>query len=143
MTLIDSLTAISRLSFAWSSERPEAFSERSGKRDLRGAYGLHAREKCSWLLHLQQARSINIITLGILETATDNFGKVEHRLQMEGSRTSRELPGIIDQIITMNWIKTGDDVFRAFICTAPNPWGTQRKIAPAVSIKSSSPISAN
>jgi energy-coupling factor transporter ATP-binding protein EcfA2 len=49
----DSLTAISRLSFGWASQQPEAFSERSGKRDLRGAYGLHAREMIAWLMHLQ------------------------------------------------------------------------------------------
>jgi hypothetical protein len=119
---IDSLTAISRLSFAWASERPEAFSS-SGKRDLRGAYGLHAREMCAWLLNLQQARSINIVLLAILETATDDFGRIEHRLQMEGSRTGRELPGIIDELITMQWVKFGDDTpIRAFVCTAPNPW---------------------
>ena len=39
---IDSITAAGRLCFAWASQQPEAFSERSGKRDLRGAYGLHA-----------------------------------------------------------------------------------------------------
>ena len=121
---IDSITAISRLSFAWSSERPEAFSERSGKRDLRGAYGLHAREMCAWLLHLQHARAINVVFLGILETITDDFNRTEHRLQMEGSRTSRELPAVVDQIITMHWIKFGDEApVRAFVCSAPNPWG--------------------
>jgi hypothetical protein len=110
------------LSFAWSSERPEAFSS-SGKRDLRGAYGLHARELCSWLLHLQQARAVNVVFLGILETVTDDFGRIEHRLQMEGSRTSRELPAIVDQVITYHWIDFGDGVLtRAFICVSPNQW---------------------
>ena len=89
-------------------EQPEAYSERSGKRDLRGAYGLHAREMCAWLMHLQQARAVNVVFLGILETATDDFGRTEHRLQMEGSRTSRELPAVVDQVITMQWIDFGD-----------------------------------
>jgi hypothetical protein len=120
---IDSLTRISALSFAWASQQPEAFSERSGKRDLRSAYGLHAREMLAWLLHLQQARTINIVLIGILETVTDEFNRTEHRLQIEGSRASRELPAIVDQIVTMHWVDFSDGkLTRAFICTSPNPW---------------------
>jgi hypothetical protein len=119
----DSLTAIGRLCFGWSSQQPEAFSDRSGKRDLRGAYGLHAREMCAWLTHLQQARWANVVLLGILETVTDEFNKAEHRLQLEGSRAPRELPAIVDQVLSMNWVRFGDDApIRAFVCTAPNPW---------------------
>jgi hypothetical protein len=120
---IDSLTAVGRLCFAWASQQPEAFSERSGKRDLRGAYGLHAREMCAWLMHLQQARAVNVVFLGILETVTDDYNRIEHRLQLEGARTGRELPAVVDQVITMHWIDFGDGVLtRAFICTTPNPW---------------------
>lgn len=119
----DSLTAAGRLCFDWASRQPEAFSERSGKRDLRGAYGLHAREMCAWLLHLQQARALNIVLIGILETITDDFNRTEHRLQMEGARVSRELPAIIDAVISMHWVNFGDDkLTRSFICTSPNPW---------------------
>src|SRR5262249_34236398 len=52
----DSLTAMSRLSFTWAEQQPEAFSERTGKKDLRGAYGLHGREMIALLNHLQHAR---------------------------------------------------------------------------------------
>jgi hypothetical protein len=76
---VDSLTAVGRLCFAWSSQQPEAFSERSGKRDLRGAYGLHAREMVAWLMHLQQARAVSAVALGILETVTDDYNRTEHR----------------------------------------------------------------
>jgi hypothetical protein len=121
---IDSITAVGRSSFAWACQQPEAFSDRSGKKDLRGAYGLHAREMISWLLHLQQASGLNIVFVGILETVTDDFNRTEHRLQLEGSRTGRELPGIVDQVVTMNWISMGADaaLTRALICTAPNQW---------------------
>jgi AAA domain len=121
---IDSITAAGRLCFNWASQQPEAFSERSGKRDLRGAYGLHAREMLGWLMHLQQARAVNVVLLGILETVTDEFNHVEHRLQMEGARVARELPAIVDQVLTMNWISFGEDsaLTRAFICTSPNQW---------------------
>ena len=120
---IDSITAAGRLCFAWSSQQPEAVSERTGKRDLRGAYGLHAREMLAWLMHLQQARAVNVVFLGILETVTDDYNRTEHRLQLEGARTSRELPGVIDEVITYHWVDFGDGVLtRAFICTAPNKW---------------------
>jgi hypothetical protein len=120
---IDSLTAVGRLCFAWASQQPEAFSDRTGKRDLRGSYGLHAREMVAWLMHLQQARAVNVVFLGILETVTDDYNRTEHRLQLEGARTSRELPAVVDQVITYNWIDFGDGALtRAFVCTTPNPW---------------------
>jgi hypothetical protein len=125
---IDSLTAVGRLCFAWESQQPESFSERSGKRDLRGAYGLHAREMVAWLMHLQQARAVNVVFLGVLETVTDDYNRTEHRLQLEGARTGRELPAVVDQVITMHWIDFGDGVpTRAFVCTAPNKWAYPAK----------------
>jgi hypothetical protein len=125
---IDSLTAVGRLCFQWASQQPEAFSDRSGKRDLRGAYGLHARQMLGWLLHLQQARTVNVCFLGILETIVDDYGRTEHRLQHEGARTSRELPGVIDEVITYNWTNFGDGTLtRSFVCTTPNQWGYPAK----------------
>lgn len=119
---VDSITAIGRLCFGWCCQQPEAFSDR-GKRDLRGGYGLHAREMLAWLLHLQQARAANVVLVGILETVTDEFNRTETRLQLEGARTWRELPGIVDQVVSYQWIDFGDGVLtRSFICTAPNPW---------------------
>jgi hypothetical protein len=74
-------------------------------------------------MQLQQARAVNVVLLGILESVADEFNKIEHRLQLEGSRAPRELPAIVDQIITMQWVKfDGDAPVRAFVCTSPNPW---------------------
>jgi hypothetical protein len=98
---IDSITAVGRLCFTWSSQQPEALSG-GGRKDLRATYGLHAREKIAWLLHLQQARPANIVLLGILETVIDDFSKKEERLQLEGARTGRELPV---QPGKMDWMK--------------------------------------
>src|SRR5262249_41229961 len=44
LIFVDSITAVSRLSFRWAEQQPEARSERTGAKDLRGIYGLHARE---------------------------------------------------------------------------------------------------
>jgi hypothetical protein len=125
---VDSITAIGRLCFQWSSQQPEAFSERSGKKDLRGCYGLHAREAIAWLMHLQQARDINVILIGVLESVVDDFNHTEHRLQFEGARTGRELPAVVDQVITYHWIDFGDGTpVRSFVCTAPNKWNYPAK----------------
>jgi hypothetical protein len=125
---VDSITAISRLSFRWSEQQPEAFSERTGKKDVRGAYGLHGREMIAWLHQLQHARGKSVIFVAILERIVDEFNKTEWQVQLEGSKTGRELPGIVDQIICMNWIDFGDGTpTRAFVCTNPNQWGWPAK----------------
>jgi hypothetical protein len=125
---VDSITALGRLCFQWASQQPEAFSERSGKKDLRGAYGLHAREAIAWLMHLQQARDVNIVFLGVLESVVDDFNHTEHRLQFEGARTGREPPAVIDEVITYHWVDFGDGVpARSFICTSPNRWNYPAK----------------
>jgi AAA domain-containing protein len=124
---IDSITAASRLSFRHAEQQPEAFTAR-GAKDVRGAYGLHAREMLMWLHQLQHARGKNIVLVGILERLADEFNRPEFALQMEGAKTSRELPGIIDEIITMNWVDFGDGTpTRAFVCTSPNRWGYPAK----------------
>src|SRR6516162_10861820 len=125
---VDSITAVSRLSFRWAEQQPEAFSERTSKKDTRGAYGLHAREMLLWLYQLQHARGKHVVFVGILEKVTDEFNATSWQPQMEGARTGRELPGIVDQIITMQWIDFGDGApTRAFVCTSPNPWGYPAK----------------
>jgi hypothetical protein len=126
---VDSLTAICRLSFRWAEQQPEAFSERTGKKDLRGAYGLHAREMILWLNQLQHARAKNVVFVGILEYVTDELNRGIWQLQAEGAKTSRELPGIVDEIITYQFLNFGDGKppIRGFVCTAPNPWGYPAK----------------
>jgi AAA domain len=120
---VDSITAVSRLSFRWSEQQPESFSERTGRKDTRGAYGLHGREMINWLHQLQHTRGKSVIFVAILEKIIDEFNRVEWQIQLEGGKTGRELPGIVDQIITMQWIDFGDGTpSRAFVCTSPNPW---------------------
>ena len=126
---IDSLTAVSRLSFRWSEQQPEAFSERTGRKDVRASFGLHGRQMCLWLNQLQHARAKNVIFVGILERVVDELKHVEWQLQAEGSKTSREIPGIVDQIITFQFLDFGDGKppIRGFVCTNPNPWGFPAK----------------
>jgi hypothetical protein len=126
---VDSLTAITRLSFRWAEQQPEAFSERSGRKDLRGAYGLHGREMVLWLNQLQHARPKHMVFAGVLERVVDDFKNVEWQLQCEGSKTARELPAIVDEIVTYQFLNFGDGKppGRGFVCTNPNPWNYPAK----------------
>ena len=81
---VDSITAFSRLSFRWAEQQPEAFSERTGKKDVRGAYGLHGREMLLWLNQLQHAREKHVVFVGVLERVTDEF------IAASGSCNARE-----------------------------------------------------
>jgi hypothetical protein len=126
---IDSLTAVSRLSFRYAEQQPEATSERTGRKDLRGAYGLHGREMVLWLNQLQHAREKNVVFVGVLERVVDEFNRGEWQLQSEGSKTSREIPAIVDQIITYQFLDFGDGKppQRGFVCANPNPWSYPAK----------------
>jgi hypothetical protein len=126
---IDSITAVMRLAFRHCEQQPEAYSERTGKKDVRGVYGLLAREMILWLNQLQHARDKNVILVGILERVVDDFNVATWQLQGEGGKTARELPGIVDEIITLNFLDFGDGKppARGFVCTNPNPWGYPAK----------------
>jgi hypothetical protein len=126
---VDSITAISRLAFRWAEQQPETYSERSGKKDLRSCYGLLGREMLLWVNHLQHVREKHIVFVGVLERVVDEFNRGEWQLQCEGSKTARELPAIVDQIITYQFLDFGDGKppMRGFVCTAPNAWGYPAK----------------
>jgi hypothetical protein len=124
---VDSLTAASRLSLTCAEQQPEAYTDR-GRKDLRAIYGLHARAMIGWLNQLQHARGRTVVFMAVLERNVDDFNIVTWQPQIEGSKTRRELPAIVDQIVTMNWIDFGDrKPVRAFVCTNPNPWGFPAK----------------
>jgi len=124
---VDSLTAAARLSFAAAELAPEATSDR-GRKDLRAIYGAHARSTVQWLNQLQHAREKTVLLAAVLEKNTDEFNVSTWQPQIEGGKTGRELPAIVDEIITMTWVDFGDrKPIRAFICTSPNAWGYPAK----------------
>jgi energy-coupling factor transporter ATP-binding protein EcfA2 len=124
---VDSLTAAARLSFAWAEQQPEAFTDR-GRKDLRAIYGVHARTLLGWLSQLQHARGRSVVFVAVLEKNVDDFNIATWQPQIEGGKTGRELPAIVDEIVTMTWVDFGDrKPVRAFVCTNPNPWGYPAK----------------
>ncbi|WP_186395537.1 ATP-binding protein [Stappia sp. TSB10GB4] len=133
---VDSITDLTRQAMAWAKTRPEAFSDKTGKPDTRGAYGLLAREVIGLLKHLQHAQAKTVIFVGILERVTDEFNRTTWQPQMEGGKAGRELPGIVDQVITMSLFARDGDGWRhepergedrRLVCRAGNPFGLPAK----------------
>jgi hypothetical protein len=125
---IDSLTALARICFRWCEGQPESLSP-SGKKDIRNTYGLLARELIAFLNQLQHARKLDVIIVAILEWVTDERNRGEWAIQLEGAKTARELPRLIDEVITYQFLNFGDGKppVRGFVCTSPNDWGFPAK----------------
>jgi len=120
---IDSITVAGRLCFQWSKQQPQSFSDKTGKPDTRGTYGLHGQEMIAFLTHLQHTRNKNIWFVGILDEKVDDFNRRYFQAQIEGAKTGNELPGIVDQVITMAEITPEEgEAYRAFITHTSNPW---------------------
>lgn len=125
---VDSITVLSRMCFSWAKAQPAAFSERTGKPDSRGAYGLLGQEMITALTHLQHARGKNVVFVAILDERIDDFNRKVFVPQIEGSKTALELPGIVDQVVTLAEVKSDDgSSYRAFVCQTINPYGYPAK----------------
>ena len=133
---VDCITDLTRQAMVYAKQQPEAFSERTGKPDVRGAYGLLGREVIQALKHLQHAPGKTVIFVGVLEKVTDEFNVTTWQPQMEGSKAGRELPGIVDQVISMHlfsrdaeggYVLDEKATERRLVCRAGNPFGLPAK----------------
>jgi len=125
---VDSITVAGRLCFQWAKEQPEAFSEKTGKPDIRSAYGLHGREMIGWITHLQHTRMKDVFFVGILDEKLDDFNRKVFVPQIDGAKTGLELPGIVDEVLTMTELADGANrLHRVFVCQTLNPWGYPAK----------------
>jgi hypothetical protein len=84
---------------------------------------------------------LSVIFVGILERITDEMNRTIWRPQMEGGKAARELPGIVDQVMTLGLFaqETGPDGatgwrhdpeqgdVRRLVCRSGNPWGLPAK----------------
>jgi hypothetical protein len=144
VVFVDSITDLTRQAMAWAKAQPQAYSEKAGKPDTRGAYGLLAREVIGLLKHLQHAPGKTVIFVGILERWVDEFNREHWQPQMEGGKAGRELPGIVDQVISMSLFEpdagsgsgTGSDGWchapatgqiRRLVCRTGNPYSLPAK----------------
>jgi hypothetical protein len=125
---IDSITIALKLCLTWCKMQPESFSEKSGKPDTRSAYGLLASEMSGWLNQFQHVPDKDVIIVGLLEQKTDDFNRTIWSPQIEGSKTTNELPGIVDEVISMISMKNEfGKLERKFVCHTLNQCGFPAK----------------
>lgn len=121
---IDSITVAARLCMAWCIQQPDATAS-NGNQDTRAVYGMLGREMLAWLTQLQHARDKAVVLVCILEKDKDDYGRVLWQLQIDGSKTGRELPGIVDEVLTMQLVPIGEEgsetLERRFVCRPENP----------------------
>jgi hypothetical protein len=128
---IDSITVASRLCLDWAKRQPEAFTKQNEISNLK-VYGLLGQEMIHWLTQLQHTKGKNVWFVGILDKKTDDIGATVYEPQMEGSKGKLELPGIVDQVITMTVLKSRDKdgvetKRRVFVTDKLNKWGYPAK----------------
>lgn len=125
---IDSITIASKICLAWCKNQPEAFSDKSGKPDTRAAYGLLASEMSAWLSQFQHIPDRDVIFVGLLDQKVDDFNRASWQPQIEGAKTAVELPGILDEVISMIAMKNdAGELERKFICVTLNHGGYPAK----------------
>ena len=130
IVFLDSITDLTRQAMAWAKTRPEAFSDKTGKPDTRGAYGLLAREVIGLLKHLQHAPGKT--TIMVVARPRANCRALSIRLSPWACFSARAMPGAT----TPNAAASADwSAVPAIASACP------RRIAPAGSMKPSPPIS--
>lgn len=121
---IDSITVASRLCFDWAKSQSIA---KNGQIDTRNAYGLLGQSLMKWLVGFQHIADKNIFFVGVLDEKRDDEQKRYFEPQIEGSKIGRELPGIVDIVLTMEEIQGKEEKRRAFVCQTLNPHGFPAK----------------
>ena len=125
---IDSITIASKICLMWCKIQPEACSERTGKPDLRASYGLLATEMSAWLNQFQHIPDKDVIFVGLLDSKTDDFNNTFWIPQIEGTKISVEIPGVLDEVISMIPHKNEHgQLERKFVCQTLNHGGFPAK----------------
>ncbi|HNP42136.1 MAG TPA: AAA family ATPase, partial [Nitrospira sp.] len=78
--------------------------------------------------HLQHARGKHVVFVSILDERMDDFNRKVFVPQIEGAKTAAELPGIVDEVVTLAEMKAEDgSSYRAFVTQTMNPYGYPAK----------------
>jgi hypothetical protein len=104
----DSISIISKHCFEWCQTQPDAFNKQ-GQPDVRGAYGLLAREMSEWAWGWKGIPDINVWMIGGLEAKENDVTTVkELKPLVMGSRLATELPYIMDYSLVMARFRAAD-----------------------------------
>lgn len=120
---IDSITVASRLCLEFAKSHPDVMNTKTGRPDVRSAYGILASEMLSWVNQFQHLQGIDVVFVGGLDQKLDDFNRTVYSPQVEGSKITSELPGILDEVITMTSVKG----VRKFVCQTLNAEGYPAK----------------
>ncbi|MBL4766330.1 MAG: AAA family ATPase [Rhodobacteraceae bacterium] len=128
---VDSLTVVSRWSFAFQEQSPDNISAKTGKLDGFAVYGAHGHQMIAWLTHLQHQPK-SIIVVGVLDESEDDFGRKTFSPQIIGGMAKNALPGIFDVVMTLaNFEGKKEDgssfSYRAFCVANNNKYGYPAK----------------
>jgi hypothetical protein len=133
----DSVTDLTHVAMSFAKMQPSAKSEKTGKDDIRGAYGELGRQTISLLKQMQHAKGKNTVFVGRMKQTTNDFGVEIFEPEMVGGVTGRELPGVVDHVFSMSlfdcddkgvWTHNPKDgKIRAFVTQTINPWGLPAK----------------
>ena len=129
LIFLDSITVLSRMCMAWAEVQPENIAK-NGAKDTRGAYGLMGREMLKLLTHVQHCPDKHIVLVGILDAKMDDFNRRVWEPQMEGAKVGREMPGIVDLVLSMVLMEdpaTPGIKHRVFVTNQGNEWGYPAK----------------
>ena len=138
---IDSITFASKLCLHWcknqiepqlkKAESDKSTDERSKKlerSDNWAIYGLLATEMSVWLNIFQHITDKDVIFVGLLDSSTDAYNRMTWLPQIEGAKTTLELPGILDEVISMIPYKNEQgEIERKFVCQNLNRWSFPAK----------------
>jgi len=119
---IDSISDLTKLAFA-KAKREETTN------NLMRVYGNMGQWVLGALRHWQHNHAKTVIFSCKLSQEEDEMGRKSWVIETEGRKIKNELPGIVDEVITLADIpKTGDNGVvignvKAFVCTSPNPQG--------------------
>jgi hypothetical protein len=115
---IDSISVATKMCFDWAKTQPEAFAEKTGKPDTRGAYGLIGRECVEWAYGWKHLEGVNVWMVGGLERKEIEGVKDWTPLTM-GAKLASELPYIMDYNLVMARFKASDGQYYAGLFTDP------------------------
>lgn len=96
-----------------------SFQREDGKAGFPRAYGLLGKEMIRWVTQLQYIRGRNVWFVGLLDAKRDDFNREFFEPQIEGAKTGLELPGIVDQVVTMTELRTDDGAPVQGVCLFP------------------------
>ena len=114
---VDSISDASMFAMRFANASPEAISEKTGKFNKLGAYGLVRETQENVLKQIQRARNKNVWFTANLVVKTDpDTGLITKSIDMYGS-VSTKLPYIVDHVLILeNLPKEDRTVGRRLIC---------------------------